>query len=86
MDWPKNGHQLYSTISLVVSISDYPSPVVDVLPFSLLAVVLAPFFVHLEILFGLGYRPAMHKRINNAIGKEITRIRKEEGNRRRKAQ
>jgi len=50
------------------------------------AVVLAPFFVHLEILFGLGYRPAMHKRINNAIGKEITRIRKEEGDRRRKAQ
>jgi len=50
------------------------------------AVVLAPFFVHLEILFGLGYRPAMHKRINNAIGKEITRIRKHEGDRRRKAQ
>jgi len=50
------------------------------------AVVLAPFFVHLEILFGLGYRPAMHRRINNAIGKEITRIRKEEGDRRRKAQ
>jgi len=50
------------------------------------AVVLAPFFVHLEILFGLGYRPAMHKRINNAIGKEVTRIRKEEGDRRRKAQ
>jgi len=49
------------------------------------AVVLAPFFVHLEILFGLGYRPAMHKRINNAIGKEVTRIRKE-GVRKRKAQ
>jgi uncharacterized membrane protein YGL010W len=50
------------------------------------AVVLAPFFVHLEILFGLGYRPAMHKRINNAIGVEITRIRKLEGDKRRKAQ
>jgi len=50
------------------------------------AIVLAPFFVHLEILFGLGYRPAMHKRINNAIGTEVTRIRKEEGDRRRKAQ
>ena len=61
-------------------------PVVDVLLFALLAIVLAPFFVHLEILFGLGYRPAMHKRINNAIGKEITRIRKEEGDRKRKAQ
>jgi len=50
------------------------------------AVVLAPFFVHLEILFGLGYRPAMHKRINNAIGKEIARIRKAEGDKRRKTQ
>jgi len=50
------------------------------------AVVLAPFFVHLEILFGLGYRPAMRRRINNAIGNEVTRIRKEEGDRKRKTQ
>ena len=50
------------------------------------AVVLAPFFVHLEILYGLGYRPEMHKRINNAIGMEIARIRKAEGDKRRKAQ
>ncbi|KAF9057430.1 hypothetical protein BJ165DRAFT_1420364 [Panaeolus papilionaceus] len=51
------------------------------------AVVLAPFFVHLEILFTLGYRPDMHKRIVNAIGVEITRIRKAEGDKkRRKAQ
>ncbi|KAF9471838.1 DUF962-domain-containing protein [Pholiota conissans] len=49
------------------------------------AVVLAPFFVHLEILFGLGYRPAMHKRINNLVGLEIARIRKAEGDKQRKA-
>ncbi|KAG6832878.1 hypothetical protein H0H92_004762 [Tricholoma furcatifolium] len=47
------------------------------------AVVLAPFFVHLEILFALGYRPEMHKRINNEIGKEITKIRKAQGDKRR---
>ncbi|KAF6742623.1 hypothetical protein DFP72DRAFT_937848 [Ephemerocybe angulata] len=47
------------------------------------ALVLAPFFVHLEILFKLGYRPEMHKRINNAIGKEVTRIRREAGDKRR---
>lgn len=47
------------------------------------AVVLAPFFVHLEILFGLGYKPAMYKRVNNGIGKEITRIRKAEGDKKR---
>ncbi|KAJ3511516.1 hypothetical protein NLJ89_g4055 [Agrocybe chaxingu] len=50
------------------------------------AVVLAPFFVHLELLFGLGYRPDMHKRINNLVGVEITKIRKEKGDKRRKAQ
>ncbi|EAU84497.1 hypothetical protein CC1G_00016 [Coprinopsis cinerea okayama7 len=48
------------------------------------AVVLAPFFVHLELLFALGYRPEMHKRIKNAIGVEITKIRKAEGEKRRK--
>jgi len=49
------------------------------------AVVLAPFFVHLEILFSLGYRPAMHKRVTNAVGMEIARIRKAEGDKKRKA-
>ncbi|KAJ7638582.1 hypothetical protein FB45DRAFT_903290 [Roridomyces roridus] len=49
------------------------------------AVVLAPFFVHLEILFKLGYRPQLHKDLNNDIGKEITRIRKIEGDKRRAA-
>ncbi|KAK2466449.1 hypothetical protein APHAL10511_002091 [Amanita phalloides] len=49
------------------------------------AVVLAPFFVHLEVLFKLGYRPAMHKRINNEIGKEIARIRKAAGDKKRAA-
>ncbi|KAJ7047656.1 hypothetical protein C8F04DRAFT_1286241 [Mycena alexandri] len=49
------------------------------------AVVLAPFFVHLEILFALGYRPEMHKQLNNEIGKEITKIRKAKGDERRAA-
>ncbi|KAJ6516154.1 hypothetical protein C8R45DRAFT_1049581 [Mycena sanguinolenta] len=49
------------------------------------AVVLAPFFVHLEVLFALGYRPQMHKELKNEIGKEITQIRKAEGDKRRAA-
>ncbi|KAJ7507465.1 hypothetical protein B0H11DRAFT_1705232 [Mycena galericulata] len=49
------------------------------------AVVLAPFFVHLEILFKLGYRPQMHKQLNNEIGKEITKIRKAQADQRRAA-
>ncbi|KAJ3758034.1 DUF962-domain-containing protein [Lentinula raphanica] len=47
------------------------------------AIVLAPFFVHLEILFALGYRPDLHKRLVNDIGKEIARIKKIEGDKRR---
>lgn len=47
------------------------------------AAVLAPFFVHLELLFKLGYRPEMHKRLMNDIGKEVTRIRRLEGDKRR---
>ncbi|KAJ7283507.1 hypothetical protein C8J57DRAFT_1292763 [Mycena rebaudengoi] len=49
------------------------------------AVVLAPFFVHLEVLFLLGYRPQMHKELNNEIGKEITKVRKAEGDKKRAA-
>lgn len=47
------------------------------------ALVLAPFFVHLEILFALGYRPEMYKQLTNDVGKEIARIRKIEGDKRR---
>jgi len=36
-------------------------------------------------LFDLGYKPEMHKRINNMIGKEIARIRKIEGDKKRAA-
>jgi len=48
------------------------------------AVVLAPFFVHLEVLFKLGYKPQMHKRLRNEIGKEITKVRQIEAEKRRK--
>ncbi|KAA1466088.1 DUF962-domain-containing protein [Dentipellis sp. KUC8613] len=43
------------------------------------ALVLAPFFVHLEILFSLGYRPTLHKQLINDVGVEITRIKKIQG-------
>ena len=42
------------------------------------AVVLAPFFVHLEILFKLGYKPALHEEIKHQIEVEISKIRKQE--------
>ncbi|KIJ70480.1 hypothetical protein HYDPIDRAFT_164504 [Hydnomerulius pinastri MD-312] len=50
------------------------------------AFVLAPFFVHLELLFKLGYRPELQKQLHNDVGKEITKLRKEQGEKRRAAE
>lgn len=41
------------------------------------AVVLAPFFVFLEVIFHLGYRPELHKELKNEVGKLVTRFRTE---------
>ncbi|KAG9026456.1 hypothetical protein FRB95_008828 [Tulasnella sp. JGI-2019a] len=41
------------------------------------ALVLAPFFVHLEILFFLGYNKALHKKVLNGTGVEIAKFRRE---------
>ncbi|KAF9520725.1 hypothetical protein BS47DRAFT_400650 [Hydnum rufescens UP504] len=49
------------------------------------ATVLAPFFVHLENLFFLGYKPDLHRRIQNLVGVEIARIKGLEGKKRRQA-
>jgi len=50
------------------------------------ALVLAPFFVHLELLFKLGYRAELHKQIKNDVGKEIVRLRREQAEKRRAAE
>lgn len=51
-----------------------------------IALVLAPFFVHLEILFPLGFKPELHKQINNLASIEVTRVRRAEGDKKRAAQ
>ena len=38
------------------------------------AFVLAPFFVFMELLFMFGYRPELQKRVSNAVGKEIKKV------------
>jgi uncharacterized membrane protein YGL010W len=48
--------------------------------------VLAPFFVHLELLFMLGYRPSLHKQLQNDVGIEIAKFKAEEGKKRRLAE
>ncbi|KAL2373187.1 DUF962 domain-containing protein [Blastomyces gilchristii SLH14081] len=40
---------------------------------------LAPFFVWLEILFSLGYRPQLKARIDQAVMKEIAKFKEEKG-------
>jgi hypothetical protein len=83
---PKAEHLHFLTTLWAVSSSSVPFLCylsnIHMLP---LAVVLAPFFVHLEVLFALGYRPKMHKRINNSIGVEIARIRRLEAEKKRKS-
>ncbi|KIK80975.1 hypothetical protein PAXRUDRAFT_833190 [Paxillus rubicundulus Ve08.2h10] len=49
------------------------------------AVVLAPFFVHLELLFKLGYRPQLHEQLQNDVRNEIARLRKEKDDKREAA-
>jgi len=39
------------------------------------ALVLAPFFVFMELLFKFGYRPELQKRVNEAVEKEVKRVR-----------
>lgn len=41
------------------------------------ALVLAPFFVFMEILFTLGYRPELQKRVEESVEKEIKKFKAE---------
>jgi uncharacterized membrane protein YGL010W len=50
------------------------------------ALVLAPFFVHMEILFKLGYKPATYRQLQNDVGVEIAKFRKIEGDKKRAAE
>jgi len=44
------------------------------------ALVLAPFFVFMEFLFKLGYRPELQKRVNEAVEKEIKKFKSDKEN------
>ena len=43
------------------------------------AIFLAPFFVWFEILFSLGYRPELKRRVDQAVDQEIRKAKKNEG-------
>ena len=44
------------------------------------ALVLAPFFVFMEVLFAFGYRPELHKRVDDAVEKEIAKFKSDKLN------
>ncbi|KAH9077388.1 hypothetical protein EDB83DRAFT_2504580 [Lactarius deliciosus] len=71
------GHGIYEGRS--------PALLDNIVGVNLLALVLAPFFVHLEILFKLGYRPALFKQLQNDVGVEIAKFRKSLGDKKRAA-
>ncbi|KAG8872928.1 hypothetical protein FRB97_007156 [Tulasnella sp. 331] len=50
------------------------------------ALVLAPFFVHIEMLFALGYNKPLHKKFINGTGVEITKFRRERAQQERAAE
>lgn len=43
------------------------------------ALVLAPFFVWMEILFSIGYRPELRSRVDSAVEKEVEKYQKSRG-------
>ena len=51
-----------------------------------IALVLAPFFVHLEILFKLGYKPALRDSIHQGVKAEIAKIKAAEADGKKKSQ
>jgi 2-hydroxy fatty acid dioxygenase len=53
---------------------------------TIVAFVLAPFFVHLELLFKTGYRKDFSKEMHNAIGVEVAQFRKQQGDKKRAEQ
>jgi len=44
------------------------------------ALVLAPFFVWMEVLFKLGYRPELRARVDKVVEKEVEKFRKSKAN------
>lgn len=44
------------------------------------ALVLAPFFVFMEVLFKFGYRPELQKRVNEAVEKEVKKFKGKQTN------
>jgi len=74
------GVEVFSWIAQFVGHGVYERRAPALLDNLLQALVLAPFFVFMEILFKFGYRPELQKRVNEAVEKEIKNFKGEKGN------
>jgi len=72
--------EVFSWIAQFVGHGIYERRAPALLDNLLQAVVLAPFFVFMEVLFKFGYRPELQKRVNEAVEKEIKKFKNEKTN------
>jgi uncharacterized membrane protein YGL010W len=72
------------TIGSDISANQFEGRAPALLDSLLQSLVLAVFFVWLEVLFYLGYRPALFKRLQNRTGVEVAKYRKEKAEKERR--
>jgi uncharacterized membrane protein YGL010W len=69
--------EIFAWVAQFVGHGVYEGRVPALLDNLLQALVLAPFFVFMELLFKFGYRPELQKRVNDAVVKEIKKFKAE---------
>jgi uncharacterized membrane protein YGL010W len=69
------GVELFAWIAQFIGHGVYEGRAPALLDNLVQALVLAPFFVFMEMLFFFGYRPELQKRVNEGVSKEILKFR-----------
>ncbi len=69
------GIELFAWIAQFIGHGVYEGRAPALLDNLVQALVLAPFFVFMEMLFFFGYRPELQKRVNEGVSKEILKFR-----------
>lgn len=71
------GVHLFSWIAQFIGHGVYEGRAPALLDNLVQAIFLAPFFVWLEVLFALGYRPELKSRLNKSVQAELTKLKAE---------
>lgn len=75
------GVEIFSWVAQFIGHGVYEGRAPALLDNLVQALVLAPFFVFMEMLFICGYRPELQKRVNEAVSKEILKFRQDKAGR-----